>query len=193
MNQRVFIIHGWDGHPDKGWFPWLKSELENRKFQVIVPKLPGNSEPRIQNWVPEISRAVGDVNDHTYFVGHSMGCQAIARYIENLPIGTMAGGAVFVAGFFTRLTNIENDDISRSVVAEWLDTPLDLQKVRAHLGKSIAIFSDNDPFVPLDNQEAFIKELGSEVVVARGQGHFSGSNGVTALPSALEAILKVTL
>ena len=26
--QRVFIIHGWDGYPEEGWFPWLKKELE---------------------------------------------------------------------------------------------------------------------------------------------------------------------
>ena len=24
MTKRAFIIHGWDGYPDEGWFPWLK-------------------------------------------------------------------------------------------------------------------------------------------------------------------------
>jgi hypothetical protein len=26
--KRVFIIHGWEGYPEEGWFPWLKKELE---------------------------------------------------------------------------------------------------------------------------------------------------------------------
>ena len=26
--RRVFIIHGWGGYPEEGWFPWLKKELK---------------------------------------------------------------------------------------------------------------------------------------------------------------------
>ena len=28
--KKVFIIHGWEGYPEEGWFPWLKKELESR-------------------------------------------------------------------------------------------------------------------------------------------------------------------
>ena len=28
--KRAFIIHGWDGYPAEGWFPWLKRELEKK-------------------------------------------------------------------------------------------------------------------------------------------------------------------
>ena len=31
--KRVFIVHGWGGHPDEGWFPWLSSELGS---EIIV-------------------------------------------------------------------------------------------------------------------------------------------------------------
>jgi hypothetical protein len=27
MARKVIIAHGWDGHPQEGWFPWLKSTL----------------------------------------------------------------------------------------------------------------------------------------------------------------------
>jgi len=30
MQKRVFIIHGWDGYPEEGWFPWLKKKLKEK-------------------------------------------------------------------------------------------------------------------------------------------------------------------
>lgn len=28
--KRVIIVHGWDGYPEEGWFPWFKKELEEK-------------------------------------------------------------------------------------------------------------------------------------------------------------------
>jgi predicted alpha/beta hydrolase family esterase len=51
------------------------------------------------------------------------------------------------------------------------------------------IFSKDDPVVPFDeNLPIFRDKLGAEIIVEEGKGHFSGSDGVTELPSALEAI-----
>jgi len=115
MTKRVFIVHGWDGYPEEGWFPWLKNELEAKDFEVSVPQLPEAKTPRIYNWVPALSKAVGTPDEQTYFVGHSIGCQTIARYLESLPEGVKVGGAVFVAGFFKRLTNLEDDPKVREI------------------------------------------------------------------------------
>ena len=189
--KRAFIVHGWDGYPEEGWFPWLKQQLEAKGVSVFVPPLPDPAEPRIAAWVSALAEAVGKPDEQTYFVGHSIGCQAIARYLSSLPEGVKIGGAVFVAGFLKRLTNLEDDDVVRSVVREWLETPLDLAAVRAHLGKSVAIFSDNDPYVPLDNKDNFAVALGSEIVIEHAKGHFSGSTGTTELPNALRAVLDI--
>jgi len=189
--KRVFIVHGWDGYPEEGWFPWLKKELETKGFTVVVPQLPKPDEPRINNWVPKLKEVVGEADEQTYFVGHSMGCQTIARYLEALPEGVMVGGAVFVAGFFKRLMGLEDDDIVRSVSQEWLITPLNLEKVKIHLKNSVAIFSDNDPYVPVDNKEDFVNVFGSKIIIEHSKGHFSGSTGTTELPVALESVLEI--
>lgn len=191
MQKKVYIVHGWDGYPEEGWFPWLKKELESRGFIVTVPQLPKANEPRIESWVPALREIVGVPDGQTYFVGHSMGCQAIARVLESLPEDVEVGGAVFVAGFFKRLSGLEDDKMVRSVADEWLKTPLSLEKIKGHLKKSVAIFSDNDPYVPLDNQEEYGNGLGSKIVIEYDMGHFSGSAGVVELPVALEAILEV--
>jgi predicted alpha/beta hydrolase family esterase len=192
MPKRVFIVHGWDGYPEEGWFPWLKKELEAKGFEVHVPQMPEPSSPRIKNWVPALAEVVGEADNQTYFVGHSMGCQTIARFLETLPEGVKIGGVVFVAGFFTRLTNLEDDDEVRGIAREWLETPLDLNKVKSHVAKGVAIFSDNDPYVSLDNQDCIKNELGFESIIQSAKGHFSGSTGTVELPIALELLLKIT-
>ncbi|MBI5076995.1 hypothetical protein HZB94_01255 [Candidatus Falkowbacteria bacterium] len=58
--------------------------------------------------------------------------------------------------------------------------------------KSVAIFSDNDPYVPIDNQDDFRDKLGSEIVIEHNRGHFSGpTDNVIELPVVLETILKI--
>jgi len=192
MNKRVFIIHGWDGYPGEGWFPWLKRELESRGFEVTVPQMPNSEEPRIANWVPALQALVTRPDSSTYFVGHSMGCQAIVRYLEKLPEGLVVGGVVFVAGFFKRLTNIEKDELTRDISREWLSSPIDLLSVRSKIIHSVAIFSDNDPYVPLDNRDDFELKLGSEIIIEKGKRHFSGSEGSIELASAFQAIIDIS-
>ena len=189
MKKKVFIIYGWDGYPEEGWFPWLKTELEKNDFQVQVPTLPQADEPRINSWVPALAKSVGAPDKETYFVGHSMGCQTIIRYLAE--INEEVGGAIFVAGFLKTLTNLEDDDIVRSVADEWLQTPVDLNKVKANLNKSVAIFSDNDPYVSLDNINEFKNILKSQILIEKNMGHFSGSSGIVTLPIALKSLLAI--
>lgn len=189
--KKVIIVHGWDGYPEEGWFPWLKKELKAREFEVYVPQLPEADEPRIENWVPALSEATGAIDENTYFVGHSMGCQTIARFLETLPKGIKIGGVVFVAGFFKRLTEIGGEE-EQEIAKPWLETPIDFEKIKSHLPKSVAIFSDNDPFVPLDNMDDFRDKLGSEIVIEKNQKHFSGSTGTKELPIVLEKLLEIS-
>ncbi|MFA6253196.1 MAG: alpha/beta hydrolase [Patescibacteria group bacterium] len=193
MSKKVYIFHGWDGYPEEGWFPWLKQQLESRGFEIFVPQLPQADEPRIKNWLPALSEFVKNPNQDTYFVGHSMGCQAIVRYLENLPKDTKIGGAIFVAGFLKSLAGLEDDDTVRDVAKEWLDTPIDFEKVKKHLEKSVAIFSDDDPWVPLENQNDFREKLGAKIIIEHKQGHFSGQRDNTKeLPIVLQELLKIT-
>ncbi|MBI2017978.1 alpha/beta hydrolase [Candidatus Daviesbacteria bacterium] len=187
--KRVFIIHGWDGYPDEGWFPWLKKELEQNGFLVRVPVMPEPAEPKIEAWVSHLASIVGNVDENTFFVGHSIGCQTILRYLETLPINQKAGGAVFVAGWFT-LTDLETEEEKR-IGKPWLKTPIDFEKVKLHIRKFFAVFSDNDEIVPLNNKEIFEQKLGAKVVIEHNKGHFSGDDGITELPVVLSSLIHL--
>ncbi|MGB6838936.1 MAG: alpha/beta hydrolase [Microgenomates group bacterium] len=187
MSNRVFIIHGWEGTPEEGWFPWLKKELDKKGIGVKVPAMPHTGEPVIGKWVPYLKKQVGKVDSNTFLVGHSMGCQTILRYLEGLPKSSKVGGIVLVAGFM----NLENLTKEEQVVAKpWLTTRIDLDKVKAHTNNITAIFSTNDEWVPISDSEIFIKKLGAKVIVLKNKGHFSGDDGIKKLPIVLKEVLR---
>src|SRR3989344_5329623 len=189
MTKRVFIVHGWSGSPTSDFLPWLREELEIKGFEVISPAMPNPEEPKIETWVPYLARSVGAVDGNTFLVGHSIGCQTILRFLETLPENQKIGGAVFVAGFFSLILDQNEED---AIAKPWIETPINLNRIKAVLNKSIAIFSDNDPYVSLDNKDKFANGLGSKIIVEHNMGHFNPSDGATKLPIALKSVLEIS-
>lgn len=189
--KRVFIIHGWDGYPEEGCFPWLKKELESKGFTVYNPAMPKPLSPRIEAWVSFLGKQIGIPDEETFLLGHSIGAQTILRYLESLKDGQKVGGVVLLAGW-THLSNEAYEDEGDVEIAKaWLETPIDWQKIRSRGKKFTAIFSDDDPLVPLSDSEIFKEGLGATIITEHQKGHFSGSDGITELPSARDAILEM--
>lgn len=184
--KRVFIIHRWEGKPQGDWLPWIKSQLENLGYEVVIPHMPDTDVPVIKKWVNFIRQLVGEPNDQTYFIGHSIGCQAILRYLET--IDQPVGGAMFIAGWFN-LENLEDQD-TKEIAKPWLTIPINIEKVKKVLDRSILIISDNDPFGAFEENKKKFSELGSEIVVLNGVGHITEEDGLTEIPLAVEWFRK---
>jgi predicted alpha/beta hydrolase family esterase len=180
MAKRVVIIHGFQGEPMHGFRPWLKRELEARGFEVAVPAMPSPNAPKVEDWVSAIGLEVGSRGEDCILVGHSLGCIAILRYLEKTK--KKVAGAVLVAGFASGLG--EEFDILRG----FLEPQLDFAKVREICPRMTAIFSDNDPYVPLEQAKIFEEKLRAKTVVLHARGHFSSSDGAVDLPEALREV-----
>jgi predicted alpha/beta hydrolase family esterase len=191
MQKRVYVVHGWDGYPEEGIFPWLKQELENRGFVVFNPAMPEPLKPEITTWVQWLREQVGTPDENTFLFGHSIGAQTILRYLESLPEGQRIGGAAFLAGW-VNLTDAAYETPEDAVIAKpWLETPIDWYKVRSRSGGFVGIFSDDDPLVPVSDAKIFEDKLGSKTIIEHYKSHFSGSSGIKELSSALEALLEL--
>lgn len=167
MTKRAFIIHGWGGYPDEGWLYWLKQELEKNGFEVYSPAMPNTLNPAIEEWVSSLSALVGNPTKNDYFIGLSLGCQAVMRYLEKLPKDDKVKAAFFMAGFI----NLIGDE-EKSMLKQWLKAPIDLKEVKNHCDKFVAIFSDNDPIVPLSDKNIFEKKLNAKIIIKKNKGHF---------------------
>ncbi len=82
--KRIFIIHGWDGNPNEAWLGWLQDELKKKNIEVFAPQMPNTHKPKIKEWVSFLFDLVGEPDEQTFFIGHSIGCQTIMRYLEKI-------------------------------------------------------------------------------------------------------------
>ena len=157
MPKRAFIIHRWESRPEEGWYPWLKKELEDRGFIVSVPAMPDTNNPKMQEWVPYLADLFGKPTPEDYFVGHSLGCITILRYLEGLKEGEKVGGAVLIAGF--------TNDLGYKELSSFFEAPIDLSKVKSRARAFVAIHSDNDPYVTLSYGDIFKEKLGTKLII----------------------------
>lgn len=153
-----------------------------------MPAMPDTDNPKMEAWISILAEVVGQPDNETYFVGHSIGSQAILRYLERVEIPV--GGVLHVAGWFI-LTNLEPEE---ELIAEpWLNKPINYEHIKKVAPKMIALFSDNDPSVPLGDADLFNNRLGAEIVIEKNAGHFTGEeDGRTEYPVILEAFLKMS-
>src|SRR3990167_4448098 len=186
--KTVIIVHGWDGSSKKDWMPWAKEALEKTGVKVVMPDMPHSEKPEIGECVQYLSSVVGAPDEDTYFVGHSIGCQTILRYLET--INTPVGGAVFVAGWFN-LENLEDEE-TKEIAKPWIETPIDLKKVRAVLPKSTMIISDNDPYDCFEENKKKFAELRSKIIVLPNAGHITSEDGFLEFPEVLFALNTIS-
>lgn len=169
MGKRVIIVHGWSGSPDDNWLPWLKSELEKLGYEVSTPRMPDADNPSIKEWVRTLSKIVGAPDKNTYFIGHSIGCQTILRYLET--IHQPVGGALFVAGWFN-LENLESGE-EEKIAGPWITSPIHIPYIQKVLPKSILIISDNDDYGAFEENKEKFSQFVSHTVVLPNAGHIT--------------------
>lgn len=83
-------------------------------------------------------------------------------------------------------------DEEKEIAKPWLETPFDFEKIKQHTKNFFAVFSDDDPDAPLENQTLFEQRLRAKTSFEHGKGHFSRGDGIKELPAVLEAILILT-
>ena len=196
MTKRVFIIHRWEGKPESDWYPQIKKELALKGFEVYVPEMPETDEPNIDTWVSKLNEIVGETDENTYFVGHSIGCQAILRYLQTLE-NKKIGGVIFVAGWFNLKEfaykeEPDDEEEARAIAKPWIEGSIDFNKIKQTANNFTAIFSDNDPYVSLENKDIFEEKLSAKIIVEKNKKHFRKIDNITELPIVLEELLRIS-
>lgn len=193
MIRRAFIIHGYLSYPEEAWLPWLKRELEEMGCMVVLPAMPQPDHPVIEEWIPFIESLVGQPDEATWLIGHSLGCQAVLRYLEILGgMGKSVGKTILVAGIFP--TGMSKEEAIKAAnghaaLVPWFHQGIDPIKVKPAAGRCTVILSDNDPYIDLTQAAAtFRATLDPKIVIVRGGGHFNEDDQLTQLPEVLSAL-----
>lgn len=194
MAMRVFIIHGYLSFPEEAWLPWLKRALERRGCIVSLPAMPKPDQPVIHEWINFITSLVGEPDRDTFIVGHSLGCQAVLRYLETVgAAGKSVGKTILVAGTFPIERSVPEAleaAQGNSVLLPWLTTGVNAFQVKQAAGKCTVILSDKDPYMDVVPTAAvFRAALNPAILFVPGGGHFNEDDQWTELPEALAALL----
>lgn len=193
MRRRAFIIHGYQGYPEEAWFPWMKRELEKAGYEAALPWMPNPDHAVISEWIGFISGLVGEPDVGTVLIGHSIGGQAVLRYLEGLgATGKAVGITVLVATNFPArpLPGAPEKKIDDKVLVPWFTTGVDPALVSKAAGRCTLILSDNDPYMSLDEaRSGFETGIRPRIVIEHGKGHMNDESGITELPSALQAVI----
>lgn len=194
MSKRVFIIHGWDFSPQMNWYESVGKSLESEDFEVFIPVMPDSHHPNINSWVDKLLKTVGDVDENTFFVAHSIGCKAVMKFLESkVADGDFCGGVVFVAPWFSLSLDATPTPEYKLIAKPWLELKHNFSRLKTRAKKYSCIFSDNDPYVPMNNVTDFQSNLNSEIIMLSGKGHFDEETaGVKELPEAVQEIKKMS-
>ena len=184
IHKKLIIVHGWEGSPEGGWFPWLKSEMERKGWEVHIPALPNSNNPKIHEWLGLLAQVADSVDENTYMVGHSLGCVTILKFLENLDEKQKIGGVILIAGF--------DNPLGIKEIENFFQGPLNWDKAKRTCKKFIVIHSEDDHGVPADNGIRMKNNLGAKKILVNGYKHFSGDDGVNSLPLVIEELLEIS-
>jgi hypothetical protein len=182
--KTVYLIHGWGRSSEEKWFVWLKEELTKKKIKVYAFDMPNTDNPKIEEWVRYLEENIKNVDEETYFVGHSIGCQTVMRYLEKLPKHKIIGGCVFVAGWFD-LVGLNKEEMA--IAHPWINSKINFDRIKRHMKNSLCIFSDDDNWVASSERKTFKEELGAKIIIKKKMGHFEN---VEKIQEVLDFLIK---
>lgn len=181
MNVRTVLAHCWTGSPDAGWYPQAREALAAPGIPMRVPQLPRPDRPEPENWLAELSAAIGEPDAGLLLIGHSLGAVAVLHWLARAPEATRVGGVLLVA-----------PPIAATGIAEvdrFLAPPPDLATAGRRAARIDALLSIADPYLkpePLQLTRRLLTELGARVRIVPDRGHFAPASGQTPLPELLD-------
>lgn len=181
--KRVILVHGWQGCPGNHWKGWFRRELEARGIEVVEPNMPNDSN-RPEDWILKLQSVVGKPDENTVIVGHSLGCPTAIGYLMTLREREKIAGAVLVAGFVSKLSGYKP-------LYLWDFNLEEVKEAKKHCNKFVSIGSTNDIDVPMEKVEELNNLVSGKLIAEDNKCHFCEDDGVTELPSALDAVLEI--
>jgi len=169
--KNAIIIHGTYGSPDENWFPWLKENLENIGYQVEVPLFPTPDNQSLESWLNVFGSLEAKLNANSILIGHSLGAAFILTILESLSSPVKA--VFLVSGFLGLLNNKEFDNLNISFTAR----NFNWSKIKSNVKKIYIYYSDNDPYISIENAKAISKNFDSKLIIIKNAGHFNSKSG----------------
>ncbi|MBX4268652.1 RBBP9/YdeN family alpha/beta hydrolase [Clostridium estertheticum] len=181
----IYAIHGYTSSSQAEWFPWLKEHFKNSPVKIDIPNMPDSGDPHLEPWLKHLRKNVLDIDENTIFIGHSLGCVTILRYIleKNIKIK----GAILVSGFI----NENPMDEQTEGLQEFVDGSLDIARIKSLISSRIVITATDDDIVPTEATQKLAKVVDANLIILSSGKHFIARDGYSDFPVLLNEIQKL--
>lgn len=184
MNKApIYLIHGFTASSKANWFPWLKEQMKNKGFELIVPDMPNTEDPHLVPWLQKLEESVSKINENTIFIGHSLGCITTLRFI--LKKGISIKGAILVSGFMDK----NPMDIQKVGLNEFISGEIDIDEVKSLIPHRVMLTAVDDDIVPMEASKKMADKLDARLIILDKGGHFIDRDGFSEFPE-VEALLE---
>lgn len=163
--KNAFIIHGFNGDTTYTFGPHLKSELEKRNYNVIMPHFPIRAEATYLGWSSILDQYKDLFDENTIIVCHSIGNPFIIKYISENKL--RAKLYVSVAGFCKLFKVPDREDLNKAFV-DFEVKQNDIDYCKKNIDNRYSLYSNNDHVIPFNILEDFINKLESNPVFISG-------------------------
>lgn len=170
--KRAVILHCYEGTTLSHWYPWLKSQLEERGYEVWASDMPNADKPNARVVTDFLlSKKIWDFFEDNLIIGHSWGAVQLLHLLQNLPDGVRVKAAVPVSVYSHVLAEQPGWEQLKGLFEE----PFDFPRIKSASQKFLFVHGDNDPWCDPKQAEYLASQVDGELVMVKGGHHFSTS------------------
>lgn len=178
MKPRIVYIHG-NGTTDWrsiDWAPWLEGQFREHGYETCFETFPDGIKARSEFWLPHLEKEIG-AGEGDVLIGWSSGAVAAMRYAEKHRIR----GSVLVSPCYTDLGDASEKE------SGYYEDPWRWGDIQNNQGQLALVYSEDDPYIPVDEFEFIARKLKPTVLNIPESGHFIERK---TFPELLEYILQ---
>src|SRR3989344_3386873 len=184
--KRFVLLHGREATPDDNFWPWIKTELEARGYEVQMPALPNTNEPGDEEQA-DYAEQHCTFDEHTAVIGHSFGGIVALRLLER---GHKVHRVTFVSA---PVSGKFLDTKVRASVTAAAKKGFDYKKIKKSANGFVVLYDSTDKVVPVSDAQTLSGELGCLLMQGRGtEMHFSGKREPDVLMASISTIRVFT-
>ncbi len=192
--DRVINLHAWGSDSRQHYHSWIDEKLKELKISSITPDLPETEAPIFEDWYSVAKGLVEkDYTANSVLTTRSLSSIVALKLAEKFKFRKL----VLVAPVYTdkEYINKTSDIVEQSGFKIWkkfVERELDLDKVSQNVGEILFVLSTDDPYIPLQLTEKWIKTNFpfARIMRKRDSGHFDSDHGYSKFPELLDEITR---
>jgi len=180
----IYVVHGYTANSEANWYPNLKCQLESENIAVHIFDMPSPHAPVEKEWLNFLERRITNFDDKSIFIGHSLGCVAILRFLEDKNTDNIES-LFLVSGF------VEESPIPE--LAEFMKEEIDYSKFIETIKNRVVVSAVDDDIVPYPYSEVLAKKLNAKLKLLETGKHFIDRDDFTSFPYLINLIRETIL